>query len=84
MRPFTVKQLELLSELNHKANNFHIGGFKNQLDAGKLRSWKRFDQDIIKKIEKRFADIGMIGEEISCLTCILKNNRQKDIKCDNK
>ncbi|MFC1827375.1 hypothetical protein ACFLZQ_05565 [Thermodesulfobacteriota bacterium] len=84
MRPFTVKQLELLSELNSNANSFQIGGIKNQQYAGKLRSWKRFDQDIIKKIEKRFADIGMIGEEISCLTCILKNNRQKDIKCDNK
>ncbi|MDX2435097.1 MAG: hypothetical protein GQ556_08425 [Desulfobacterales bacterium] len=75
MRPFTVKQLELLSELNHKANNFHIGGFKNQLDAGKLRSWKRFDEDIIEKIENKFVDIAMIGEEISSLTCILKNRK---------
>ena len=75
MRPFTVKQLELLSELNHKANNFQIGGFKNQLDAGKLRSWKRFDEDIIEKIENKFVDIAMIGEEISSLTCILKNRK---------
>jgi len=84
MRPFTVKQIELLSELNYNANKFHIGGLKYQLDAGKLRSWKRFDPDIIKKIENKFAEIALVSEEISCLTCILRNNKQKDIKCDKK
>ena len=82
MRPYTVKQLELLSELNYNANKFHTGGLKYHLDAGKLRSWKRFDPDIIEKIENKFAEIGMIGEEISCLTCILRNKKQVRDECN--
>ena len=75
MRPFTLKQVELLSEICHNANSFHLGGLEGKRDIGKLRNWKRFDPDVIDKIEKNFSDIAMISEEISSLTCMLKNNR---------
>ena len=75
MRPFTIKQVELLSEICHNANRFHLGGLEGKRDISKLRNWKRFDPDVIDKIEKKFSDIAMISEEISSLTCMLKNNR---------
>jgi len=74
-RPFTIKQVELLSEICHNANRFHIGGLESIRDINKLRNWKRFDPEIIDKIEKKFTDIAMISEEISSLSCMLKNSR---------
>ena len=75
MRPFTIKQLEILNKIHFNANNIQLGGLENQLDVGKLRQWKCFDSGTIEKIEKKFADIAMIGDEISSLTCILKNRK---------
>jgi len=75
MRPFTIKQVELLSEICQNANSIHLGGLESKRDISKLRNWKRFDPDVIDKIEKKFTDIAMIGEEISSLTCMLKNSR---------
>ena len=76
MRPHTIKQLEILSQICNNASNFQFGGLENLKVAGKLRQWKRFDSSIIEKIENKFADIAMIGEEINGLTCILKNSRK--------
>ena len=77
MRPFTIRQLELLTQLCHDANSFHLGGLEKKRDVLKLKSWKRFDPIVIEEIEKRFADIATIGEEISGLTCKLKNSRKR-------
>jgi hypothetical protein len=77
MRPHTIKQLEILSKICNNANNFQLGGLENLQNAGKLRQWKRFDSSILEKIENKFADIAMIGEEINNLTCILKNSKRR-------
>jgi len=74
-RPFTIKQVELLSEICHNANSFHLGGLEGKRDISKLRNWKRFDPEVIDKIEKKFSDIAIISEEISSLACMLKNSR---------
>ena len=75
MRPLTIKQLEILSEIHYNANIFQISGFTNQRDVGKLRNWKRFDSSVIEEVENKFGDIAKIGEEISSLVCILKDIR---------
>ena len=75
MRPFTIKQVELLSEICHNANSFHLGGLKGKRDISKLRNWKRFDPEVIDRIEKKFSDIAILSEEISSLTCMIKNEK---------
>ena len=77
MRPFTIKQLELLTEISQNANSFHLGGLENKRDIHKLKNWKRFNPSVIEEIEQKFFDIATIGEEISGLTCKLKNSRKR-------
>jgi hypothetical protein len=76
MRPLTRKQQERLSKICNSANNFEMNGYENQLDAGELRNWKRFDSNIIEDVENKFADIAKLGKEISNLVCILKDTKQ--------
>ena len=75
MRPLTTKQHKLLNEICNNVNDFKIFGYENQRDVGELRNCNRFDSDIIEKVEKKFADIAEIGEEISNLICIIKDVR---------
>ena len=83
MRPLTTKQHELLNEICNNVNDFKMFGHENQRDVGELRKWNRFDSDIIEEVEKKFANIAQIGEEISSLICIIKDIRNQG-RPDNK
>jgi hypothetical protein len=73
MRPLTTKQHKLLNNICNNASNFQLSGYEALREVGELRNWNRFDSDIIKKVENKFADISKIGEEINSLICIMKD-----------
>lgn len=75
MRPLTTKQSDHLNKVCDSAHDFQLTSYENLQSVGELRNWQRFDSDILEQVEKKFAEIAKIGEEISNLVCILKDVR---------
>ena len=73
MRPLTTKQHKLLNDICNNASDFQLKGYEGLREVGQLRNWNRFDTSIIEKVEKKFAHISKIGEEINSLICIIKD-----------